>query len=127
MSSPFGHIDLRVTSMEQALPFYEALLPELGFGRRHHGTWEAFATDDPLPSTSYLAIVEDTGHVPNANRIAFWVSDRAAVDRLAEIVRGAGAGELSGPKEMPYGPDYYAVFFTDPCGNALEIYHRLNG
>jgi hypothetical protein len=25
---------------------------------------------------------------------------------------------------MPYGPGYYAVFFADPSGNRLEIYHR---
>jgi catechol-2,3-dioxygenase len=33
--NPFGHVDLRVTSMEEALPFYEALMPELGFSERH--------------------------------------------------------------------------------------------
>jgi len=28
---------------------------------------------------------------------------------------------------MPYGPDYYAIFFADPCGNRFEVYHRLAG
>jgi hypothetical protein len=28
-------------------------------------------------------------------------------------------GQLSGPKEMPYGPA-----FTDPSGNLLEVYPR---
>jgi predicted enzyme related to lactoylglutathione lyase len=32
--NPFGHIDLRVSSMQAALPFYEALLPDLGFYHR---------------------------------------------------------------------------------------------
>jgi catechol-2,3-dioxygenase len=31
---------------------------------------------------------------------------------------------LSGPKDIPYGPGYYAVYFNDPSGNRLEIYHR---
>jgi hypothetical protein len=39
-------------------------------------------------------------------------------------VRVAGARELSGPKPMPYGPGYYAVFFADPSGNRLEVYVR---
>jgi catechol 2,3-dioxygenase-like lactoylglutathione lyase family enzyme len=52
------------------------------------------------------------------------VSDDADVDRVAAVARDAGALELSGPKEMPYGPGYYAVYFADPCGNRYEVYHR---
>jgi catechol 2,3-dioxygenase-like lactoylglutathione lyase family enzyme len=65
--------------------------------------------------------------VPNENRIAFWVERPEEVDRIAALLEPAGALELSGPKRMPYGPDYYAVFFADPSGNRLEIYHRLTG
>ena len=43
---------------------------------------------------------------------------------MAAIARDAGARELSGPKEMPYGPGYYAIFFADPSGNRLEVYVR---
>ena len=123
--NPFGHIDLRVADIEAAQAFYEALLPELGFTVRYHGdVWKAWATTDPLPSTAYFGITEEAGHAANSNRIAFWVGSRAEVERLAEVVRQAGAAELSGPKEMPYGPGYYAIFFADPSGNRLEIYHR---
>jgi catechol 2,3-dioxygenase-like lactoylglutathione lyase family enzyme len=125
--NPFGHIDLRVRDMAEALPFYEALLPELGFTERGHGgDWKVFATDGELPGAAYFGIVESPGHVPNENRIAFWVHEPAEVDRLAAVAAAAGA-ELSGPKRMPYGPDYYAVFFADPSGNRLEIYFRLEG
>jgi catechol-2,3-dioxygenase len=37
LANAFGDIDLRVTSMDEALPFYEALLPAPGFRQRHHG------------------------------------------------------------------------------------------
>lgn len=125
--NPFGHIDLRVRDMQAALPFYEALLPELGFTELEHGgDWKVFATAGELPGAAYFAIVESPGHVPNENRIAFWVNEPAEVDRLAAVAAAAGA-ELSGPKRMPYGPDYYAVFFADPSGNELEIYFRLEG
>lgn len=30
----FDHVDLRVVSLKEAGPFYEALLPALGFSRR---------------------------------------------------------------------------------------------
>lgn len=45
------------------------------------------------------------------------------VDRVAGIAQEAGA-TLSGPKEMPYGPGYYAAYFDDPSGNHLEVYVR---
>jgi catechol 2,3-dioxygenase-like lactoylglutathione lyase family enzyme len=123
--APFGHIDLRVTTMAQALPFYEALLPELGFTQRYDGPeWKVFATTDPPPSTAYFAITESPGHTANENRIAFWAADDDEVDRIAGLLEGAGARDVGGPKPMPYGPGYYAVYFTDPCGNRYEVYHR---
>ena len=123
--SHFGHVDLRVTNIAEALRFYEALLPALGFTERYHGeSWKVWATTEPLPSTAYFAITEEPGHVANSNRIAFWVESAAEVDRVTEIARRAGASDLSGPKPMSYGPGYYASFFADPSGNRLEVYVR---
>lgn len=123
--NPFGHIDLRVSKLETAMPFYEALLPALGFTERYHGEqWKVWATTDPLPSTAYFGITESAGHAPNENRIAFSVASDSEVDRIAEIARRAGATEFSGPKPMPYAPGYYAAFFADPAGNRLEVYVR---
>jgi catechol 2,3-dioxygenase-like lactoylglutathione lyase family enzyme len=123
--NPFGHIDLRVSSMDAALPFYEALLPQLGFTRRFHGPeWKVWATELEPPGAAYLGIVESAGHRPGESRIAFWAASAAEVDRLAAIAVDAGATDVSGPKPMPYSPGYYAVFFADPTGNLLEIYHR---
>jgi catechol 2,3-dioxygenase-like lactoylglutathione lyase family enzyme len=97
----------------------------LGFNERYHGEdWKVWSTTDPLPATAYFAVVEAVDHAPNDNRIAFWVASTEEVDRVAEIARRAGAGDLSGPKPMPYAPGYYAAFFADPSGNRLEVYVR---
>jgi catechol 2,3-dioxygenase-like lactoylglutathione lyase family enzyme len=123
--NPFGHIDLRVRDLDEALAFYDALLPPLGLTERYHGEqWKVWAATDPLPRTAYFGVTESAGHVPNENRIAFAVGSAHEVDGIAEAARKAGALDLSGPKEMPYGPGYYAVFFADPSGNRLEVYHR---
>jgi catechol 2,3-dioxygenase-like lactoylglutathione lyase family enzyme len=122
--NPFGHIDLRVRDIDEAVLFYDQLLPELGFTRRFFSEeWKTYATADPLPSTAFFALTEDRAHGANANRIAFWVASREQVERLAEVAGQAGA-ELSGPKHIPYSPGYYGVFFADPSGNELEIYYR---
>lgn len=125
MTTPFGHLDLRVTDMARAMPFYEGLLPALGFTQTYHSPqWKAWATTDALPSAAYIAVTEDPSHQANANRVAFWAADRESVDRLAAVARDAGAHNLEGPEVMPYGPDYYAVYFEDPCGNRFEVYCR---
>ena len=52
--NPFGHMDLRVSDLEAAFGFYDALLPALGFTKTYHGEeWKVWATTDPLPSTAY--------------------------------------------------------------------------
>jgi catechol 2,3-dioxygenase-like lactoylglutathione lyase family enzyme len=123
--SHFGHVDLRVTDLTDALQFYDQVLPALGFSERYHGeAWKVWATTESLPSTAYVAVTEDRAHVANGNRIAFWVSSDAEVDRVTAVARGAGARSVSGAKPMPYSPGYYASFFSDPSGNLLEIYVR---
>jgi catechol 2,3-dioxygenase-like lactoylglutathione lyase family enzyme len=123
--NPFGHIDLRVRDLAEAERFYDALLPELGLTERYHGeTWKVWAAPDPLPGTAYFGVTESETHVANENRIAFAVASPEDVDRVAAVARDAGGLELSGPKEMPYGPGYYAVYFADPSGNRYEVYVR---
>ena len=123
--NPFGHMDVRVRDLVGAERFYEALLPALGFTERYHGgLWKVWATTDPLPATAYFGITESAAHAANENRIAFWVAGREEVERLAAVAREEGVPDLSGQKEMPYGPGYYAAYFADPSGNRIEIYHR---
>lgn len=119
----FDHIDLRVARLAEVAPFYEQLLPALGFTRKVEiDGWLQFEGGDG-EITAFFGVTESAGHVPNGNRIAFWVENDAEVDRLAETARGAGARHVEGPE--PNGPGYYAVFFEDPGGNRLEICHRV--
>ncbi len=108
--NPFGHIDLRVADIAAAQPFYDALLPALGFTERYRARAGKSGRRPlrPLPGTAYFAVTESAAHIPNENRIAFWVASRGDVERVASVAREAGALDLSGPKEMPYGPGYYA-------------------
>jgi len=118
----FDHIDLRVPDLNRATPFYELLLPALGFTRKVAADgWLQFEASDG-DITEFFGLTESGHHVPNENRIAFWAESNEQVNRLAELASSAGAQKLDGP--MPYEPGYYAVFFEDPWGNRLEICHR---
>jgi len=126
--SRFSHIDLRVSDMKAALPFYRALLPRLGFGQPSgSGEWHVFRGDGAYPQRMFFGLIEDAGHRPNGSRIAFWAGSRAEIDSIAGTVREAGGRNVQGPRPCPeYSPTYYAVFFEDPCGNRLEVCHRTD-
>jgi catechol 2,3-dioxygenase-like lactoylglutathione lyase family enzyme len=127
MRRRYDHIDLRVRSLAEARPFYERLLPALGFTRdvriEHWLQFEAAGSDG---ATEFFGVTESSRHVANECRIAFWADSPSEVDRLAEIIVRAGARNVEGPGYHE-GPGYYAVFFEDPSGNRLEICHRTEG
>ncbi|QPD04574.1 MAG: Glyoxalase [Candidatus Nitrospira kreftii] len=123
MTRLFDHIDLRVRSLIEARPFYEVLLPALGFTRYAPiPGWFTYKVDETDAATEFFGVTESSSHVANECRVAFWVESRAEVDRLATIIRQAGAANIEGPLFEEAG--YYAVFFEDPSGNRLEICHR---
>lgn len=127
MRRRYDHIDLRVRSLAEARPFYEALLPVLGF-TLDVGIegWLQFETAGTGRATEFFGVTESSRHIANECRIAFWADSTSEVDRLAEIVVRAGARNVEGPGYYE-GHGYYAVFFEDPSGNRLEICHRSEG
>jgi len=126
--NPFGHVDLRVRSREEARAFYSALMPALGFPRVFEGQhFTCYAAAGSLPSAPWVGFVEAPDHVPNANRLAFWAEAREQVDRIGALLVELGAAIESGPRACPeYSASYYAVFFADPSGNRLEVVHRTD-
>ena len=121
---PFGHIDLRVHDAEVAYSFYSKILPELGFRNEWRGEDAfSFQAEGEFPRLSWFGVIEDRNHVPNSTRLAFAVESTEEVDRLAAIIRSAGALNFEGPEDMPYMRIYHAIFFDDPSGNKLEVYY----
>ncbi len=118
----FDHIDLRVKSMADAGDFYRTFLPLLGFTIRVDiEGWIQFEATGDGP-TEFFGVTEDRSHVPNRSRVAFWAETRERVDALSAEIRRLGAKQIEGPGFE--SESYYAVYFEDPSGNALEICHR---
>lgn len=119
----YDHVDLRVSSLQLAAPFYEILLPMLGFGRRVEveGWLQYEGSDHGV--TAFFGVTESATHVANENRIAFWAPSVEDVDKIAEVALQAGAQNMVGP--IAYAPGYYAAFFEDPSGNRFEVCHRV--
>ena len=124
MGRRYDHVDLRVRSLAEARPFYAMLLPALGFTRDATiEGWLQFEAAGADGATEFFGVTESPQHVANECRIAFWADSAGEVDRLAAIAVRAGAQNVEGPA-LYETPNYYAVFFEDPCGNRLEICYR---
>jgi predicted lactoylglutathione lyase len=122
----FDHIDLRVSDLAKTRRLYDALLPAMGYARivtDSESICYYRAGDERF--RAFLGLVLDSRHCPNETRLAFRAADRAEVDRLAELARGAGATAFEPPHVCEeYTPFYYATFFEDADGNKLEICFR---
>jgi len=122
------HIDLRVKDFQEAMKFYQKLLPELGFTcNRSDDTWGTFYAAGGDKTSEFFGFIEDRNHRPNGTRISFWGDSRGEIDRIAQIVREIGGRNLEGPEICSeYSPGYYGFFFEDHSGNKLEICFREN-
>jgi len=123
----FDHIDLRVANVEASRAFYDAFLTAVGFG-------ETAVDDSGLliycrridgRIAEVVTLIEDAQHDPCKTRLAFGAASRDDVDRITKIAVAAGATAVEAPAACPeYSPTFYAAFFNDPDGNALEVVYR---
>lgn len=116
------HIDLRVSDIAAARPLYDAVFSAMGFRPNDDDEAVGYHVPDVVDDEGFVWLVQDASHTANGTRIALHAANRAEVDRLAAVAQSAGARAFEAPHlVLEYGPDYYATFFEDACGNKLEI------
>jgi catechol 2,3-dioxygenase-like lactoylglutathione lyase family enzyme len=135
---PFiDHIEITVKDMAAAVPFYDRLLPLLGFDLKHRSSAVIERHEKHVVSYEHprlgFAITSPrrafAGETINRRKpgalhhLAFRATSRADVDRLHLEIKAIGATIVSPPREYPeYTPaGYYALFFKDPEGIKYEI------
>src|SRR5262249_45442708 len=137
MEPIIDHIEITVRDMSVAGPFYDKLLPLLGFDPGHRSSavlpghdkqvvqYEhpglGFAITSPRKSPSGELIHRRR---PGAlHHLAFRAASRDEVDRLHTEVARIGAIIVSPPREYPEftPPGYYAFYFKDHEGMKYEI------
>jgi catechol 2,3-dioxygenase-like lactoylglutathione lyase family enzyme len=143
MEPIIDHIQVTVKDMSVATPFYDKLLPLLGFDVQSRVSavieeHEFHVVEYTHPRLAFAitsprkAFVSDTinRRKPGAlHHLAFKASSRAEVDRLHSELKGIGATIVSPPREYPeYVPrGYYALFFKDLEGIKYEIVCHEHG
>jgi catechol 2,3-dioxygenase-like lactoylglutathione lyase family enzyme len=131
------HIQITVKDMGLAVPFYDKLLPLLGFDLDKKGT--AFIEEHEFhvveykhprlafaitsPRSAFAAETINRRKPGALHHLAFKADSRAEVDRLYSEVQAIGAIIVAPPREYPeyVPPGYYALFFKDLEGIKYEI------
>jgi catechol 2,3-dioxygenase-like lactoylglutathione lyase family enzyme len=117
------HVDLTVRDLARSTPFYDAVMPLLGFRRIEDAPegpiWAGASVEVGLQAARREA--EHDRWTPGLHHIAFTAPSREAVDEAHARIAALGARILDPPAEYPdYCEGYYAFFFADPDGLKLE-------
>lgn len=139
MEPIIDHIAVTVKDLKVAEPFYDKLMPVLGFslankckGSVPEHEMEVIEYCHPLllfsigsPRQSFK---NDAIHrrKPGAlHHLAFKAKSREEVDQLYPQIKETGATIVDPPKFYPqHGESYYALFFKDPEGIKYEIVYE---
>lgn len=137
MKPIIDHIQITVKDMSVAVPFYDKLMPLLGFdiAKKSSAVIEAHEFHVVEYSHPLLAFAITSPRKPFAediinrrkpgalHHLAFRADSRGEVDRLYRELQTIGATIVMPPKEYPeYTPaGYYALYFKDIEGIKYEI------
>ncbi|MFB0823749.1 VOC family protein [Chromobacterium violaceum] len=124
-----NHLCLSVPDLDAALVFYDRLMPAMGWRERGSadsrayvaGNYEIYLQQSRIEGAGFVR------HGVGLQHLAFNAPSRQAVDALHALLLEIGARVTDAPAEYPhYSDGYYAVFFQDPGGIALEFCHTPN-
>jgi catechol 2,3-dioxygenase-like lactoylglutathione lyase family enzyme len=139
MEPVIDHIQTTVRDLSVAEPFYDRLMPLLGFVPLKKGAAQIAAHDFSVveyqhPRLAFAitspraALAQEAVHrrrPGSLHHLAFKAGSRAEVDALHIELLRIGATIVAPPREYPEytPPGYYAVFFKDPDGIKYEVVH----
>ncbi|HEY0626453.1 MAG TPA: VOC family protein [Allosphingosinicella sp.] len=111
------HIVLLVSSLEASMPYYDALLPLIGFTKKRDHVWgNADGVFFDFQEASDIGEGYKRYGV-GLNHLGFTAPSREAVDRIAAEMAAAG---FEVPERQEIGPGY-ALFMKDRDGMRFEI------
>lgn len=132
-----SHLDLTISDPDRAVPFYDAVLPLLGYRRVpvEPGTTAVacWSITDGEQSVFSIALERARGagqqrkydrSAPGLHHLALHMDSRADVDQLHAQLVALGITILDPPAEYPYTAGYYAMSCQDPDGLVLECVYE---
>lgn len=125
MSGWIHHLDLTVTDLARSTPFYDQVLPLLGFRRiadvGEGPLWAGTSVEIGLQQARPASWRKHDRYAPGLHHLALGAPSREAVDAAYRVLLAQGVDILDPPAQYDhYTPGYYALFFADPDGLKLE-------
>lgn len=136
MEPVIDHIQITVRDMDVAIPFYDRLLPLLGFDAKQRidatvPAHELHVLEYGSPRLCFAISSPRAGfenepihrRKPGSlHHLAFRAESREEVDRIHAGLVAIGVPIVDGPRVFPqHGPNHYAVFFKDLEGIKYEV------
>jgi len=125
-----SYVTVGADDIARAKRFYDAILPELGYGLEEGPEGLSYAlTDQPdhgvaLPEF-YVKPPFDgqAASVGNGNMVAFELANQQQVRNLHAAALAAGGADEGAPGfRADYGPRFYVGYLRDPQGNKLALF-----
>jgi catechol 2,3-dioxygenase-like lactoylglutathione lyase family enzyme len=139
MKPIIDHIQITVKDLALAEPFYDKLMPILGFdisrkskGRVAKHEFDVVEYAHPLlifginsPRETHKDEAVHRRRPGSLHHLAFKAESKEEVDRVYLQVKEIGANIVEEPKLFPqHGEHYYALFFKDPGGIKFEVVYE---
>ena len=123
------HLYLTVADVARAEAFYDTVFGLLDFrktdtaiaGDPHRHYFNRVMQISIRPAKSSAA---HDPYAPGLHHLCLQVADNAAVDTFHRLVTARGITASAPATHAQYADDYYATFFEDPDGNAIELVER---
>ena len=123
-----GYVTLGTNDPARALPFYDALLAEIGAKQLiafEENSMTMYGTDWASPMLVITRPYDGGAAQPgNGNMVALAVDDRAKVDSVhARALALGGTDEGAPGLRAPEDMGFYGAYFRDPEGNKLAVFN----
>ncbi|WP_343730817.1 VOC family protein [Duganella sp.] len=122
-----SHVYVGINNFEEALPFYSALMTELGARQRFVDAHRPWAAWQPAEGARPLFVIgapydNQPASCGNGQMLALMATSREMVDRAYAAAREHGGTCEGAPGLRPqYHTNYYGAYFRDPEGNKLCV------
>lgn len=136
------HAQITVVDVERSEVFYDVLMAALGYDitNKYKGYLdfadmhvveymdEGFDFGICSPKKELAGETVDSRRPGSLQHMAFHADSKEAVDAVYEKIKDTGVHILHGEPRIydKLGPNYYALFFEDPDGVRLEVFHLLD-
>jgi catechol 2,3-dioxygenase-like lactoylglutathione lyase family enzyme len=120
-----GYVTIGAHDVEEALPFFDAVLGAIGWERGEpSGGWAFYGPKGGAPCLGVCR--PHDGQEPRAGNgimVALKSHDHAGVQAAHAAALANGGADEGGPGfRPPEGTEFYGAYFRDPVGNKFCIY-----